>query len=188
MEAPRKTANVQPKSNSLQTYQLILYNRALHPELFPLRNRVVVGHDSYELEAWVMPGSHMLRFGHASTCLCELVTDQESDLPDTGVEAAFFCAGEHEYDQTFEKDQVLYMASVQTETLSENLYLATYEELLAFGREMSALSHVWETEAGPCLSMVDIQRYNREIHAQAYHLLAQGGLVLRSQTLFELTT
>lgn len=33
--------------------------------------------------------------------------------------------------------------------------------------------------------MIDTQRYNREIHAQAYHLIAQGGVVIRTQTIFE---
>ena len=30
-----------------------------------------------------------------------------------------------------------------------------------------------------------LARFRREVHAQTYHLIAQGGLVLRSQTIFE---
>jgi hypothetical protein len=78
-----------------------------------------------------------------------------------------------------------YITTVQTETLAENLYLTTHEELLAFGRESDAMIQEWADEAGPCLSILDMQRHNREMHVQAYHLLANQGLVLRTQTIFE---
>ena len=33
--------------------------------------------------------------------------------------------------------------------------------------------------------MLDMQRYHREVHVQSYHLVAQGGIVVRTQTIFE---
>jgi hypothetical protein len=77
------------------------------------------------------------------------------------------------------------MSTVQTETLSENLYIATLNELRAHARETEALVHQWRDDSGPCLSMLDIQRYAREVHAQSFHLIAHAGLVLRTQTIFE---
>lgn len=172
-------------SNSLQTYQTILYGRALHPELFALRARRVVRHGGYELEAWLTPGGHVLRFEHGSVCATELLTDQERNLPTAGIVTAFLCAGERDYEHTFGKNAVTYMTTVQTETLSENLYNSTYQEMLAFVRETTALAHAWSDEGGRCLSVVDLQRYNQEVHAQAYHLIAAGGIVVRTQTIFE---
>lgn len=177
--------HIPAKSNSLQTYQTILYERALHPELFPMKGRRVVRHNGYEFEAWLLPGGHILRFEFGTMCASELVTDQEDNLPESGVVTAFFCAGEREYEYQFEKDQVTYMASVQTETLSENLYAATYEEMIEHARETESMIHEWTDDVGPCLSVLDLQRFSREIHAQSYHLLARGGVVLRTQTLFE---
>lgn len=173
------------RPNSLQTYQVVLYSRALHPELFPLQARRVVRHGEYELEAWVMSGSHLLRFEHKALCAAELVTDRESGLPNAGILAAFLCAGERDFEHRFVKERCAYMTTVQTETLSENLYLATFEELLEHGRESDALIHRWEDESGPCLSMVAVQRYNREVHAQCFHLQGCGCVVLRTQTIFE---
>jgi hypothetical protein len=173
------------KSNSLQSYQVILYSRALHPELFPLKARKVVRHGDYELEGWVMPGAHLLRFEYRKICASELMTDQEDHLPDSGVVTAFLCAGERDCEHRFQEEKVTYMATVQTETLSENLYAATFKEILGFSREVEGVIHRWDDEAGPCLSMLDLQRYNKEIHAQSYHLIAQGGIVLRTQTIFE---
>lgn len=169
----------------LQAYRLVLYKRALHPELFKVRNRLTIVHGQYEFEGWVLPGGHVMRFQHEGACATELITSQESGLPERGVVAAFPCAGERDHEQMV-GDRLKYVATVQTETLSDNLYSATYKELLDFAREVDAAAHTWvDPEAGKCASILDVQRMKREIHAQSYHLLAAGGLVLRSQTIFE---
>lgn len=178
--------NVPTKSSALQNYQIILYGRALHPELFQLHGRRVVEHTEYELESWVMAGAHLLRFGRGGHCACELVSEQEAGLPTSGVVSAAFCAGERDYEHRFTDHGVTYMSTVQTETLSENLYIATYDEMNDHARENDSLTHRWNDASGRNLSLVDIQRLNSEVHVQAFHLLAQGGLVLRTQTIFEL--
>ncbi|TVQ63946.1 MAG: DUF2617 family protein [Phycisphaerales bacterium] len=178
--------NIPQKTNSLQSYQTILYNRALHPELFTLKARRVLRHGPWELELWLMPGGHLLRFEHHAIVASELVTDQEDNLPELGVVTTFMCAGEHEVEHEFPKDRLTYMTAVQTETLSENLFASTYEEMAAHGREVGGLMHEWRTDAGTCLSLLDVQKYAKEAHVQAYHLLAPGGVVLRTQSIFEL--
>jgi hypothetical protein len=77
------------------------------------------------------------------------------------------------------------MTSVQTESLSESLYQATLEEMEAHADEEDSLVHRWEDAMGRCLSLVDVQRFNKEVHAQCYHLQASGGIVLRTQSIFE---
>jgi hypothetical protein len=173
------------KPNSLQAYQVVLYNRALHPELFTLKGRKVVRHGDYEFEVWAMRGAHLLRFEKRALCACELVTAEEGKLPASGVVSAFLAAGERDFEHRFEKDKVVYMTTVQTETLSENLYIATLDEMLECAKSNDVLTHRWTDEVGECLTLIDTQRYNREIHAQAYHLIAQGGIVIRTQTIFE---
>jgi hypothetical protein len=170
---------------SLQTYQTILYKSALHPELFQLRGRRVVKHGEYELEGWLLQGAHVFRFEHKTICCSELVTDQENGLPSNSVVTAFLCAGDRDYEHRFERSGVTFMHSVQTETLSENLYDATFREMQDFAKESNALTYEWDTEFGRNLSIIDTQRYGKEIHCQAYHLQANGGVVLRTQTLFE---
>ncbi len=173
------------KSPSLQSYQVLLYNRALHPDAFPLKGRRVIKQGTYEFEVWIMSGAHLLRFESGGLCACELVSDQEGRLPETGIVSAFLCAGERDFEHRFTREHATYMTTVQTETLSENLYIATYAEMMDVARTTNALIHRWNDESGKCMSMVDVQRYNREVHAQAYHLIATGGLVLRTQTIFE---
>lgn len=198
--------NLPTKPNGLQTYQIFLYRKALHPELFPLKGRRQLVHGAYEIEAWVMPGAHLLRFQHAKLCACELLTDQEGALPVDGAVTGFQCAGEHEFEHAFETEKVKYITSVQTEQLSDNLYQATYDEMTQFAQETGALIHAWtdagvapmngnglnghaklngQAHVGRNLSMLDVQRLTKEVHAQSYHLIASTGLVIRTQTIFE---
>ncbi|MEM1186382.1 MAG: DUF2617 family protein [Planctomycetota bacterium] len=177
--------NQATKQNSLQTYQVVVYDRALHPELFELRKRRSIEHGGYELESWIMPGGHALRFEHDGACITELVTDQENKLPDTGVVAAFLCAGERDFDTSFDRVKMGYMTTVQTEQLSENLFIATFEEMLDYAGEVDALTHQWDEESGSGLSVLDVQRFSKEMHVQSYHLIPAGGIVLRTQTIFE---
>ena len=174
------------KQNNLQTFHGVLYSRALHPELFQLKARRAERQGEYDLELWLMNGSHVLRFEHGEFCCCELVTDQDRNLPASGVVASYQCAGEHDIEHTFERQHVNYINSVQTEALSESLFLDAVEEYEELARENNSLVHSWMDDAGRCLSVLDVQHYKREVHIQAYHLLASGGLCVRSQTIFEI--
>lgn len=177
--------HISTNPNILQSSQVTLYQRALHPELFNLQGRRVIKHGDYEFEAWLMPGEHVFRFERNGWCVCELLSDKDSGLPQTGIVDSFYCAGEHEYEHAFKTQSTAFMTNVQTEQLSENIYLATLEEMREHAAAEDALSFEWEDEGGRCLSLLDIQRYSREVHAQSYHLLARGGVVLRTQSIFE---
>ena len=174
------------KSNSLQNYHLLLYRRALHPEFFQLKGRRTLVHHGFEFEAWIMPGAHLLRFQTPGFAACELVTDQMANLPTEGAVTSFMCAGEHDFEYAFDQTKVKYVSSVQTETLGENLYASTYDEMLQFAAETDSLFHRWlDADGGKCLSLLEVQRIKNEVHAHGYHLLSNGGLVLRTQTIFD---
>lgn len=185
MPRRRQDMSNQIKLNNLHAYQVVLYSRALHPELFGLKARKVVRHGDYELESWLMRGSHVLRFECGGTVTCELLTDQEGNLPGTGVVTAFVCQGEHDYEHAFKHERLNYITTVQTESLSDNMYHSAYEEYVEWGKEEKALTVAWTDEVGRCLSLIDVQARHRELHAQSYHLIANGGLIVRSQTIFE---
>jgi hypothetical protein len=174
------------KSPSVQTYRLLLYQRALHPELFGIQDRRSVVQPNYELESWVIPGGHVLRFQAAGRCVTEAVADQDQQLPQRGLLHALPCLGEKEMEDTVE-NAIRYVTSVQTEQLSDNLYAATLTEMKEFAVESKAMHFEWtDTEGSQNLSVLDLQRYKGEIHAQAYHLIGAAGFVLRTQTIFEI--
>lgn len=170
---------------STQSYQAVLYDRALHPELFDLRSRRVYTTASAELETWLMPGCHLLRFERGPVCATELLIDRESGLPEAGVLSAILCAGEHEFEHQLAGGAGTYMLSVQTESLSENLYASTMREMREHVAQNESDAFAWRSDAGENLSLLDVQVYHDQVHVQAYHLIADGGFVLRSQSLFE---
>ena len=173
------------KLATLQAYRLMVYRRALHPELFDIKGQRRISHGEYDFEAWIMPGSHCMRFQHDGQCGTELVTYQDANLPERGLETTIPCAGEKDHEQEL-SDTINFMSTVQTETLPQNLYESTFRELVEFGEESEALIHLWAgPDGGQCASILDVQRFRREIHAQSYHLIANSGLVLRTQTIFE---
>jgi hypothetical protein len=177
--------SIPSKSSSLQAYNLLLYRNALHPEFFGIEGRTRVAHGPYELESWVYKGGHALRFELGDHCLSEIVTDQMETLPERGLVTAMPCAGERDHEQEF-SDRIIYMTSMQTETLADHLYLSTYNELLEHGRTSGGLMSIWKDESGrPNMSLVDLQRYRGEVHGQGYHLRSDCGLVLRTQSIFQ---
>ena len=121
--------NVSAKPNSLQTYQVLFYDQAFSEERFPIHRKRIVRVPGVDFEAWLMPGSHVLRFIKGGVTACEFVTDLDRNIPSPGLLSAFLAAGEHEFEHSLESKtqahgggRVTYMLSVQTETLSDNVY------------------------------------------------------------------
>jgi len=179
-------SSVSAKSSSAQLYRMMLYQRPLHPELFPLEIRRTDRHGDYEVELWVSCGGHVVRFGALGDVLTEVVIEAGDHLPETGLVHALPCLGEKDFELEEPPGHVGYVTTIQTETLSDNLYNSTLREMVDFARETGALSQQWQTAAGTNLSVLDFQKYRKEFHIQSYHLLAAGGTVLRTQSIFEI--
>ena len=174
------------KTTSLQLYNMLIYRAALHPEFFGIESRRKIELDDYEFEAWVFKGGHAVRFQHNGTCVTEVVTDQPDTLPDRSLTASLPCAGEKDHESEF-SDRINYVTSMQTETLTDHLYLGTYNEMLDHGQSADTIRVTWDDEMGRSnLSLLDLQRYRDEVHVQSYHLRSDCGLVLRTQSIFQI--
>jgi len=174
------------KSSSTQTLRLMIYRRALHPELFDLKERTLFRHGDYEVEAWISPVGHVVRFQIGSDCLTETVLEGGNHLPETGLVHAVPCIGEKDFEMDTQDSRLGYVTTIQLESLTDNLYHTTLRELLEARPEADGLSHQWVDQAGvQCLSLLDVQKYKREFHLQSYHLLGSTWLVLRTQSIFE---
>ena len=177
--------SISHKFSHTQMFRLMVYKRALHPELFELQGRRSCQQSTYEVEAWVVAAGHALRFQVDEVCLTEAVLESSDHLPETGLIHALPCLGEKEYELPVDSN-IGYVTTVQTEALTDNLYNATYREMRNVGLESDALFHAWtDPEGTPCLSLIDTQKYKREFHVQTYHLLGNSGVVLRTQSIFE---
>ena len=171
---------------SLQAYRLMLYSRPLHPEFFDIRKQRASQNAQYELDTWLSRGAHVIAFGREDDCIVEVLTPRPSAMPGRGRLEEFPCAGERDFESRY-GSRVNYITSVQTEIVSENLYLATLREMHEHAIENGSLMHRWREEDCriDCLSVLDIQCYPCEVHAQSWHLDAGCGLILRSQAVFE---
>jgi len=179
--------SVSSKSSAAQLYRMMLYQRPLHPELFPLEVRRTDRHGDYEVEMWLTPGGHVARFTAWGDVLCETVVDAGDHLPETGLVHALPCLGEKDFELEEPPGHVGYVTTIQTEQLSDNLYNSTLREMVDFARETGGLSHSWDHPGGGVnLSVLDFQKYRTEFHFQSYHLLAASGTVLRTQSIFEI--
>lgn len=174
------------KTTMLQTYTMLVYRKALHPEFFGIEGRSRIEHEDFEFEAWIFDGGHVMRFQHENTCVCEVVTDQFESLPERGLVTNMSCAGERDFEETF-GDGVQYMAAMQTEMLSDHLYLSTYREMCEHARESNSLMVLCsEDTPRPSMSLIDVQRYRKEVHVQGFHLKGDANYVLRTQSMFTL--
>ncbi|MDZ4753480.1 MAG: hypothetical protein SGJ11_03170 [Phycisphaerae bacterium] len=174
------------KTTSLQSYHMLVFRKALHPEFFGIEGRNRIRHDDYEAESWIFRGGHSLRFQHNGLCVVEVVVEQLDQIPDRGLVATLPCAGERDHEEKF-GDSLVYMTTMQTETLSDHLYLGTYKEMLQHARESGSLLSMWTDENGkPNLSVLDVQATRSDLHLQGYHLRSDCGLVLRTQSMFQI--
>ena len=173
------------KSSNTQMFRLMLYQRALHPELFELQARRTHRQPEYEVESWILAAGHVVRFQVNGQTLTETVLDSGDHLPETGLVHALPCLGEKDYEMQ-PMAALGYVTTIQTETLTDNLYAATYQEMRDYASEPSAMIYEWKDADGtPCMSLLDCQKYKKEYHIQSYHLLGSTGLVLRTQSIFE---
>jgi hypothetical protein len=188
MHDPFETNISASKSSSLQTYSMLLYRRAVHPEFFGIEARKKIEHGEYEFEGWIFRGGHCARFQYGPLTFCEVVVENPASLPERGLVSSLQCAGERDHEEKL-SEQIAYMTTIQTETLSDHLYLGTYKEMLAHGREGTGdcIMAVWTDPNGkPNLSLIDMQRFRNELHLQGYHLRSDCGLVLRTQSMVQL--
>ena len=176
------------KANSLQGYHLLSFRKALHPEFFGIEGRQRVQHGDYETEAWIFRGGHSLRFTLNGFCMTEIVVEHIDQIPDRGLIAALPCAGERDFEEKV-ADNLVYMTTMQTETLSDHLYIGTYKEMMQHARENDSLFAAWTDAAGKHnLSLIDVQHFRNETHVQGFHLRSDCGLVLRTQSMIQIVT
>ncbi len=172
-----------PKLTSLQSYTMLLYRKAVHPEFFGIEGRQHVEQGGAESEAWIFRGGHCVRFQAGDSVLCEVVTDNPAVLPDRALNVQFPCAGEHDHDERMSPKHHFY-TTIQTETLSEHLYLGEYKELLARARGSQSLLSMWkDAQDRPNLSVVEMSRSTAGLNIEAWHLRSDCGLILRSSSM-----
>ncbi|MCH2138808.1 MAG: hypothetical protein MK074_07130 [Phycisphaerales bacterium] len=177
------------RDTGLQSYQMLLYRTPVHPEFFKIGGRHHVQLANYEFEAWVHPGGHTVRFEYDGATVTEVVVPEAMELPDRGVLTTIPCVGEKDFEEVY-SERISFVTSIQTETLSEHLYMGSYREMLEHGGSEDCLVVRGEdpTTGLPDLSVLELQRYADQIHVQSYHFIGDGAMVLRTQSILQAGT
>src|ERR1044072_9243411 len=102
---PTNNRTKQRRSGGLS---LLLFQRALHPELFKILGSEQVVRRAYEADIW----------------LVEVIVTGNEQLPDRNLIQSLQCRGER-YHETTVGGNVRYMISTQEEQLTQTLYDAT---------------------------------------------------------------
>ena len=178
MQAPNKIISPQP-------YHLALFRSAVHPEFFEIEERIEIQHAGYDFEGWLFKGGHALRFEFEGTCATEIITPEPENLPERGHINTMQCIGERDHEQEF-AERLLVISSMQSEQLSDHLFGDTYDELRSFAHESNARIIERTENTFQHMSILDVQRYNKQVHVQGYHLQSEHGHVLRTQSIFEI--
>ncbi len=182
----KSAPDVKVKPVIMGGHQIVLYSKALHPQHVEMHGRRTVHGRNYELEAWIMKGSHALRLGASGLCATELVCEFDRRIPTTGIVLMHVVTAEKDVEHRFTKHAVRYVSSIQLETLAPNLYYDAYDEYLRLAKDNGHLAHMWQQPEGHGLSVLEIERESTLVTAMGYHLMPATGTVVRTQTMFEM--
>ncbi len=182
----KSAPDVKVKPVIMGGHQIVLYSKALHPQHVEMHGRRTVSGRNYELEAWIMKGSHALRLEASGLCATELVCEFDRRIPTTGIVLMHVVTAEKDVEHRFTKHAVRYVSSIQLETLAPNLYYDAYDEYLRLAKANGHLAHMWQQPEGLGLSVLEIDRESTLVTAMGYHLMPATGTVVRTQTMFEM--
>lgn len=180
------TLHLKPPSSS--THHVVLVDREPHPDVFAPRGRRIIESPHWTLECSVFSGGHVIRFHRQDMTAWEILCSESAVACAPPALATVPAVGDRDFEYAFERHKIVYMHTLQSESLAENVYDDELQAQVDQARSNASttLVHRYRDEAGHCLSMLEFQRYPKQVHVHAYHFMASGGQTLRTQTLFEL--
>src|SRR3954449_7559289 len=165
---------------------LLLYQKALHPELFKILASEQVSRRAYEADIWLVEGGHVIMFSAGKNTLTEVIVTNNAPLTDRGLLQSIPCRGEKYHEMTA-GGNIRYMISTQEEQLTQTLYDATRHEIATYAdkRELMHADMPSQGEAGGYLSVLDIERRSHELLVQSFHLFDENQMVIKTQAIIE---
>lgn len=165
---------------------LLLYARALHPELFKILATEQVARRAYEADIWLVEGGHVIAFRAGKNTLTEVILTNHDPLTDRGLLQSIPCRGEKYHEMTA-GENIRYMISTQEEQLSQTLYDATRHEIATYAnkRELMQAEVPAKDDTGGSLSVLDIERRSHELLVQSFHLFDENQMVIKTQAIIE---
>lgn len=167
---------------------LLLYQRALHPELFKILHTKKYARKAYEADVWLVEGGHVVSFAANDNTLAEVIAMRSEPLTDRGLIQSIPCRGERYHEMTA-PGGIRYMISTQEEQLTSTLYEATKHEISSYAtrRELMMGQTPATPETSGVLSVLDVECRSHELLVQSFHLFDESYLVIKTQGIFEVS-
>ncbi len=167
--------------------RFVVYNRALHPELFDIYHDHRIVKAKYEAQIWVTGLSHVIGFYRRDAVFSEVIANSGAELPIRGklMSAAF----RGERDKQFEHDDgIRYLTSFQIEQMSPRLYAKVHHDLVEHGasRGMYVPFPEWAAKAQTPFTYLDYEAKINQLHVFAYHAFPDELTLIKTQSIFEL--
>ena len=177
--------SVRPKVAEL-VFQV--YGRALHPELFDVRDSRVLERGDYGVKIDVTGAGHVITWRYRGMTLTEVAADAKQPLPQKRRLMSYKLRGERN-DRMECHGGVTYQMNFQLETVEPEIFWAFQQELTRDARNRGLL-HSFNTEgrmALGALSFVGVESRNRSLSIQAFHTFPDDYAIVKSQSLFEIS-
>lgn len=167
--------------------RFVVYNRALHPELFEIYHDHRIVKAQYEAQVWVTGLSHVIGFYRRDAVFSEVIADTSAELPVRGKLMSAPFRGER--DKQFEHDHgVRYLTSFQVERMSPRLYAKVHGDLVDRGADqgMYVPFPEWAAKSQTPFTYLDYEAKINQLHVFAYHAFPDELTLIKTQSIFEL--
>ncbi|MBS3734493.1 MAG: DUF2617 family protein [Phycisphaerae bacterium] len=189
------------QKQTVGSLRFLLYERALHPELFRIDHDCHVVRPAYEAQVWVTGCTHVIGFfrtgdglGDGSrpqapaAALVQVIAGADATLPQRGLLLEMPFRGEQDHERR-RADGINYMMNFQLERLSTDAYLQTHRELARMGarRGLFVPFPRWRSREMTPFSYIDYEAKPGELHVMAFHAFPADSAVVKTQSVFELS-
>lgn len=175
------------QTKQVSELRFIVYNRALHPELFEIYHDHRIAKEKYEARIWVTGLGHVIGFYRQDATVCEVIAEASTMLPDRGKLMSLPFRGERD-EELSHAEGIHYLTSFQVETMSPRLYAKVHGDLTVTGADRGLFVPFPEL-AGNALTPFSYLHYEAkadQLHVFAYHAFPDEMTLIKTQSIFEI--
>jgi hypothetical protein len=162
-----------------------LYDRAIHPELFPSLASRSVRHSEFQLQVWITPFGHTVEWRNGSTIVTELIVPSDWPIPDRGRMIGHKLRGEQRGQVVVGTTRI--HAQTQVEHLAPERFVPLHDELAHDGARRGLVFHFRPQHR---LGLTPLGWITAEVvpgglALTAFHTFPEEFVILKTQTLLE---
>ena len=171
----------------LKSLRLNLFSRSLHPELFEIRDSLVIDNGNFEAVIWLTRCAHVVGFYTKSSALSEAIADDSVPLPSRKNILSVPIRGEktHEFHNI---EDIRYMMGFQVEAMTPRTYQAAHRDIKRRAEKTGMLVEF------PAESSNDLTAFTylsheilpKGLHIMSFHALSGISTFVKTQSIFEI--